>query len=47
MITGFNSFKEWFLGFESQYVIIGGTAYDLLMSEEGLEFRATKLSIWF
>ena len=27
---------------ESQYAIIGGTACDILMTEEGLDFRATK-----
>lgn len=36
------SFKEWFKGNESQYAIIGGTACDILMTEEGLDFRATK-----
>ena len=35
-------FKEWFKGNESQYAIIGGTACDILMTEEGLDFRATK-----
>lgn len=42
MVIGFESFQEWFRGYESQYAIIGGTACDLLISEEGLEFRATK-----
>lgn len=42
MLIGFDSFQEWFYGYENQYVIIGGTACDLLMSEEGLDFRATK-----
>lgn len=42
MIKGFQSFAEWFRGYEKEYAIIGGTACDLLMSEEGLEFRATK-----
>ena len=26
MINGFTKFKEWFKGFENQYVVIGGTA---------------------
>ena len=26
MVTGIESFKEWFKGNESQYAIIGGTA---------------------
>lgn len=42
MVTGIDSFKEWFKGFEEQYVIIGGTACDVLMTEEGMDFRATK-----
>lgn len=36
MVTGIESFKEWFKGNESQYAIIGGTACDILMTEEGL-----------
>lgn len=42
MVRGIESFKEWFRGYEEQYAIIGGTACDLLMAEEGLDFRATK-----
>lgn len=42
MIRGFDSFKEWFKGYENEYVIIGGTACDLIMSEEDMSFRATK-----
>ena len=42
MVTGIDSFKEWFKGSEEQYIIIGGTACDILMTEEGLDFRATK-----
>lgn len=42
MVTGIESFKEWFSGSEEQYTIIGGTACDILMTEEGLDFRATK-----
>ena len=42
MVTGMESFKEWFKGNEDQYTVIGGTACDILMSEEGLSFRATK-----
>lgn len=42
MVTGIDSFKEWFEEFEGQYVIIGGTACDILMTEEGMDFRATK-----
>lgn len=42
MVSGFTTFREWFQGFEEQYVVIGGTACDLLMEEEELTFRATK-----
>lgn len=42
MVTGIESFRTWFHGCEDQYVIIGGTACDILMSAEGLDFRATK-----
>lgn len=42
MVTGFTKFKERFHGFEEQYVVIGGTACDLLMENEDMVFRATK-----
>ena len=42
MITGIESFKEQFKDMVNQYAIIGGTACDLLMSEVGVDFRATK-----
>ena len=42
MVRGIESFRKWFQGYEEQYAIIGGTACDLLMTDEGLDFRATK-----
>lgn len=42
MVTGIESFREWFKGHEEKYTIIGGTACDILMNEDGLDFRATK-----
>lgn len=42
MVRGIESFREWFRGYEEQYAIIGGTACDLLMTDEGMDFRATK-----
>lgn len=42
MVNGLLNFKEHFRGFEDQYVIIGGTACDLIMTYEELPFRATK-----
>ena len=34
MVTGIDSFKEWFKGNEEQYAIIGGTACDILMMKK-------------
>ncbi len=42
MVSGIESFKEWFADYSDQYAIIGGTACDLLMSADGLDFRATR-----
>ena len=42
MVTGLESFWRWFAEYTEQYTIIGGTACDLLMSEDGLDFRATR-----
>lgn len=42
MVRGLDGFKSWFRDYQDQYVIIGGTACDLLMSEDGLTFRGTK-----
>ena len=33
MVTGFESFRAHFQGYEDCYTIIGGTACDILMSE--------------
>lgn len=42
MVLGIERFREWFRGYEDHYAIIGGTACNLLMAEEGLAFRGTK-----
>lgn len=42
MLRGFETFKNWFSGCEDKYIIIGGTACNLLFSEASLPFRATK-----
>lgn len=42
MVTGFAEFRKWFEEFEGQYVVIGGTACDLLMEDADIPFRATK-----
>lgn len=42
MINGLDTFSEYFKPYIDQYVIIGGLACDLLMTEAGLDFRRTK-----
>jgi hypothetical protein len=42
MVRGLDGFREWFRGYEHHYAIIGGTACDLLISETGGDFRATR-----
>lgn len=41
-MIGIASFKEYFKVFEYQYVIIGGTTCEILLSDNSLNFRATK-----
>ena len=41
MVRGLSRFREHFRAFSDRYVLIGGTACDLLMEEAGLSFRAT------
>lgn len=38
MVTGIESFKEWFREYKDHYVIIGGTACDILMAEAKNKF---------
>lgn len=42
MVRGLDKFREQFRAHTDNYVLIGGTACDLLMEAAGLEFRATK-----
>lgn len=42
MVKGLDGFKSRFKGYEASYAVIGGTACDILMSEAGMDFRATK-----
>ena len=42
MVKGLDLFREHFSGFADRYVLIGGTACDLIMGDAGLHFRATK-----
>lgn len=42
MVHGIEIFREYFKEYTHQYVLIGGTACDILMDELGATFRATK-----
>jgi excisionase family DNA binding protein len=42
MVNGLEYFLSHFSGFESHFILIGGTACDLWMGSVGLPFRATK-----
>jgi hypothetical protein len=42
MVVGLDRFLDHFQGLEDTYVIIGGTACDLLLGSAGLGFRTTK-----
>ena len=42
MVRGLAIFQEWFKDLEDQYVLIGGTAASITMTEAGLPFRGTK-----
>ena len=42
MVRGLGVFQAWFKDFENQYILIGGTAASITMTEAGLPFRGTK-----
>lgn len=42
MIPGLERFRDHFHGLESRYLLIGGAATELILSDAGLTFRATK-----
>lgn len=42
MVRGIDKFKETFGDYTGQYVFIGGTACDIILSQEGISFRQTK-----
>ena len=42
MVKGLNIFRDYFRNYAEHYILIGGTACDLAMSEAGVNFRATK-----
>ena len=41
-VVGINRFREAMAGYESCYALIGGSACDLLLAQQGENFRATK-----
>ena len=42
MVRGLDTFREYFRGFENQYVLIGGAACDVLFASNEGQFRATR-----
>ena len=42
MVRGLDTFREYFRGFENQYVLIGGAACDILFANNEGQFRATR-----
>jgi hypothetical protein len=42
VVVGIDKFREYFVGHEDEYVLIGGAACDLLFATAGLDFRATR-----
>ena len=42
MVNGIIIFREYFKGFEDQYVLIGGAACDIVFENRKAEFRMTK-----
>ena len=42
MVKGLAIFRDFFRDFQNQYVLIGGAACDIILSEADLSFRATK-----
>jgi hypothetical protein len=42
MIRGLDVFRDSFQGYEDEYILIGGAACDIISSDQGFDFRATK-----
>lgn len=42
MVIGIDKFREYFKNFAGNYIIIGGTACDIILDDAGLTARATK-----
>jgi len=42
MVKGIETFRKFFKDYDTNYIIIGGTACDILFDDIGIEYRATK-----
>ena len=42
MVRGLTTFREHFIDYKEQYVLIGGAASSEILSQSGLTFRATR-----
>lgn len=42
MVRGIEKFREHFSDYMGQYIFIGGTACDIILGRQGVDFRATK-----
>lgn len=42
MVKGLDTFREYFKGYENQYVLIGGAACDIVFASNEVSFRATR-----
>ena len=42
MVRGVDKFREFFRDYQDQYVLIGGAACDIILSQANMSFRATR-----
>lgn len=42
MVKGIDKFRDYFKGYEGQYVLIGGAACDVLFESNDSDFRVTR-----
>ena len=43
MVKGLDTFRKYFADYESQYVLIGGAACDILFETNEVNFRSTSI----
>ena len=43
MVKGLDTFKNYFKGYEKEYVLIGGAACDIVFESNETSFRATRI----